>query len=191
MSLFELYLQLGFKHIIDVRGYDHIVFVLALCAGYDMVQYKKVLILVTAFTVGHSITLVLSTLNYIIVQANIIEFLIPVTILITAVSNLLPQNKSKGRLVYFVALFFGLIHGMGFSNYLRNLLGKETSILQPLFSFNIGLEIGQVLILAVYFSLLLVTIKIFGMKEIKWKYIFSVAAAGIAIFLIFRNKIWL
>lgn len=191
MSLFELYLQLGFQHIIDIRGYDHIIFVMALCAGYEVVQYKKVLILVTSFTIGHSVTLVLSTLKYIVIQPYIIEFLIPVTILITAASNLLPQNKSKGRFVYFVALFFGLIHGMGFSNYLRSLLGKETSIVQPLFAFNIGLEIGQILILAIYFSLLQLTLKFFGLKEIKWKYFFSIAAAGIAIFLISQNKIWL
>lgn len=190
MSLFELYLRLGFRHIIDINGYDHIVFVLALCAGYALTQYKKVFILITAFTIGHSITLILSTLKYILIPANIIEFLIPVTILMTAISNLLPQNKSKGKLVYFVALFFGLIHGLGFSNYLKVLLGKESSIIKPLFAFNIGLEIGQILILAVYFLVLFLTIKTFSLKEKSWRISISSVAAVIALILIIQNKIW-
>jgi hypothetical protein len=147
-----LYLRLGFKHIIDLGGVDHILFVLALTLRYIWLDWKKILILVTAFTIGHSLTLALSTLSLIDIPVNWIEFLIPVTILITAVSNFWVQDfefKQRYSAHYGLALFFGLIHGLGFSNYLKSLLGKEDSLLGPLFSFNIGLEIGQILIVMV------------------------------------------
>lgn len=190
MSLFELYLRLGFKHIVNIHGYDHIVFVLALCAGYDIKQIKKVLVLITAFTIGHSVTLALSTLNILNIPARIIEFLIPVTIFITAVSNLLPLKKSKGKIVYLIALFFGLIHGLGFSYYLKELLGKESSIIKPLFAFNIGLEIGQITILSVYFLILLLTTKILNLKISYWRSFISILALGISLVLIIQNYPW-
>lgn len=190
MSLFELYLRLGFKHIIDINGYDHIVFVLALCAGYSFSQYKKVLILVTAFTIGHSVTLALSTLKMVFIRVDIIEFLIPVTILITAISNLFNQNKHKGYFIYLLTLFFGLIHGLGFSNYLKELLGKESSIIAPLLAFNIGLEIGQILIIAIHFLILYLAVAFFNMNHKNWKIFVSGAAAGIAAILIIANKLW-
>lgn len=151
-----LYLRLGFKHIIDLGGVDHILFVLALTLRYIWSDWKKILILVTAFTVGHSLTLGLSTLSLIDIPVNWIEFLIPVTILITAISNFWVQDfefKQRYSAHYGMALFFGLIHGVGFSNYLKSLLGKEDSLLGPLFSFNIGLEIGQILIVMVILAL--------------------------------------
>ncbi len=190
MSLFELYLRLGFKHIIDINGYDHIVFVLALCAGYSFSQFKKVMILVTAFTIGHSLTLALSTLKIVIIRADVIEFLIPVTILITAVSNLFHQNKQKGYFVYLLTLFFGLIHGLGFSNYLKELLGKESSIVAPLLAFNVGLEIGQILIIAIHFLVLYLAILLLNVNHKNWKIFISGAAAGIAAILIVENKFW-
>ena len=151
-----LYLRLGFKHIIDLGGVDHILFVLALTLRYVWTDWKKILILVTAFTIGHSLTLALSTLSLIDISVNWIEFLIPVTILITAVSNFWVKDfdfQQRYSAHYGLALFFGLIHGLGFSNYLKSLLGKEASLLGPLFSFNIGLEIGQILIVMVILAL--------------------------------------
>jgi hypothetical protein len=151
-----LYLRLGFKHIIDLGGIDHILFVLALTLRYIWSDWKKILILVTAFTIGHSLTLGLSTLSLIDIPVNWIEFLIPLTILITAISNFWVQDfefKQRYSAHYGMALFFGLIHGVGFSNYLKSLLGKEDSLLGPLFSFNIGLEIGQILIVMVILAL--------------------------------------
>jgi len=190
MSLFELYLRLGFKHIIDINGYDHIVFILALCAAYTFTQFRKILILVTAFTIGHSVTLALSTLKLVIIRADIIEFLIPLTILITAISNLFVSNKSKIQFVYLLTLFFGLIHGLGFSNYLNELLGKESSIVTPLLAFNIGLEIGQILIVTIQFIVLFQLTKIFRMNHKNWRIFISGAAAGIAAILILENKFW-
>ena len=137
MSEFSLYFGLGRDHILDyINGYDHILFVLALCAIYLVRDWKKILILVTAFTIGHSITLALATLNIISVNSDFIEFLIPLTIFITSFSNLFRKegsiDNSKVQINYVFALFFGLIHGLGFSNLLRSLLGKESNIVSPL-----------------------------------------------------------
>lgn len=147
-----MYGRLGFKHIIDLEGVDHILFVLALTLRYVWSDWKKILVLVTSFTIGHSLTLALSTLSFMDISVNWIEFLIPVTIMITAISNFWVKNfefKQHYTAHYGLALFFGLIHGLGFSNYLKSLLGKEDALLGPLFSFNIGLEIGQILIVGV------------------------------------------
>ena len=190
MSLFELYLRLGFKHIADVNGYDHIIFILALCAGYSFANFRKILILVTAFTIGHSITLALSTLKIISISSSLVEFLIPVTILITAISNLFYSNKGRGQFIYLVTVFFGLIHGLGFSNYLKELIGKKSSILTPLLAFNIGLELGQILIVAIQFLVLFIAMTLFKLNHKNWNIFISGAAFGIALILIIENKIW-
>lgn len=152
MNDFQIYFSLGYHHIADLRGIDHILFIAALCLRYQMIDWKKILVLVTAFTIGHSITLALSALNIVHYSTKWIEFFIPVTIVITAVSNVFVKKftfKSKFPIIYFFALFFGLIHGLGFSNYLKSLLGKDQSIITQLFAFNIGLEAGQLLIVAI------------------------------------------
>lgn len=187
MSLFEMYLKLGFQHIIDINGYDHIVFVLVLCAGYSLRQFTKVLILITAFTIGHSITLALSTLKIVSIPSNIIEFLIPATIMVTAVSNVLPLKSSNNRFVYIVTLFFGLIHGLGFSNYLKELLGRESNIVTPLLAFNIGLELGQILVLAIYFVVLFLTTNLFKVRHDFWRIFVSGAAFGISLILLLET----
>lgn len=159
MSEFELYLRLGFEHISDLNGYDHILFVIALAAVYPLREWKHLLVLVTAFTIGHSVTLALSTLGWVNVDADLIEMLIPVTIFITAALNIaerFARDPEKAlqrdwRAKYALAIGFGLIHGLGFSNYLRAILGTEQSLVLPLFSFNVGLEIGQLVILVITF----------------------------------------
>lgn len=163
MQDFWLYFQIGREHIADWQGYDHILFVTALCLRYLLKDWRKVLILVTAFTIGHSITLALSVFNIIYIPSAWTEFLIPVTIVITALSNVLqPETEPKRKLplVYFYALFFGLIHGLGFSGYLKSLLGKEENIVGQLLAFNLGLEAGQLLIVAavIIISWLLVSV---------------------------------
>ena len=149
MHEFWMYTQIGFNHIANLSGMDHILFVAALCIRYQLSDWKKWLILVTAFTIGHSVTLVLSVFNYLDFATNWIEFLIPVTILITAISNMFVKKfsfNSKFPVIYFFALFFGLIHGLGFSFYLKSLLGLQQNIAPALLAFNVGLEIGQILI---------------------------------------------
>ena len=149
MHEFWMYTQIGFNHIANLSGMDHILFVAALCIRYQLSDWKKWLILVTAFTIGHSVTLVLSVFNYLDFATNWIEFLIPVTILITSISNMFVKKFSfntKFPVIYFFALFFGLIHGLGFSFYLKSLLGLQQNIAPALLAFNVGLEIGQILI---------------------------------------------
>ncbi|MEM8967117.1 MAG: HupE/UreJ family protein [Bacteroidota bacterium] len=194
MSTFSLYFNLGLTHILDIQGYDHILFVVALCALYMLRDWRKVLILVTAFTIGHSVTLALATLNIIQVNAAFIEFLIPVTIFITAVSNILRDQKnaspSRVQLNYVYALFFGLIHGMGFSNYLRSLLGQEEDITVPLLAFNLGLELGQIVIVAIVLVAASIFVSILSVARRDWKLVISAAVAGIALTLMMDAKFW-
>lgn len=182
MQDFPLYFQLGWQHILDFKGYDHILFVMVLCGTYTLLEWKKVLILVTAFTIGHSITLALSVLNLIKINSDLIEFLIPVTMLITAIANLLnKKSKPKGvQFKYWLALFFGLIHGMGFSNYLKSLLGKSNSIVAELFAFNVGLEFGQIIIVIATLILAFILINLIKVKKWDWTFFLSSAIFGIS-----------
>ena len=194
LSEFALYIKLGFKHIADFAGYDHILFLVALCAPYKLKYWNQILILVTAFTIGHSITLAVSTLGLIPISSDMIEFLIPVTIFLTCLLNILKNSEKwknhKLNLNYALALFFGFIHGMGFSNYLRALLGKEESIITPLFAFNIGLEVGQIMIVSIILAITFFVIKIFNVVHRRWNIAVSGVAACLAIFLMIQTKFW-
>jgi hypothetical protein len=152
MNDFGLYFEIGYRHIADLRGIDHILFVMALCLRYQFGDWRKILILVTAFTIGHSITLALSVFNLINYSYKWIEFLIPVTIVITAISNVFVKKfafRARFPVIYFFALFFGLVHGLGFSTYLKSLLGSDHNVVAQLLAFNLGLEVGQLLIVSI------------------------------------------
>ena len=197
MSDLEIFLPLGFQHITDLKGYDHILFVVALCAVYRLKDWKKVAILITAFTIGHSITLALATLNIITYSTNLIELLIPITIFLTCILNFFHKSAEysldKEKPSYFrypMAMAFGLIHGMGFSNYLRSLLGKEESIWQPLLAFNVGLEIGQLVIVAISLIISSLLLDVFRVKKHDWNLILSGIVAGVALTLIRDAKFW-
>ncbi len=189
MSEFELYLQMGFSHISDIQGYDHILFITALCAVYQLKHWKNVLILVTAFTIGHSITLGLATLDIIPRNAEWIEFLIPVTIFLTCLQNFFQKSEIRGQQInrYITAMGFGLIHGMGFSNFLSALLGGSDELLVPLFAFNIGLELGQVFIVLVILTISYGLISGLRVIDREWNLILSGASAGIALVMIFER----
>ncbi|MEM9894814.1 MAG: HupE/UreJ family protein [Bacteroidota bacterium] len=192
MEEFQLYYGLGFDHILDINGYDHVLFVVVLCALYQSSDWKKIIGLITAFTLGHSITLALATLRIIRIDAALIEFLIPVTILFTALSNLFTKETriAEGKIWrnYIYAGFFGLIHGLGFSNYLRALLGEDNTIIMQLFAFNVGLEIGQIIIVAVFLLISFIFVGIGGVSRRDWKMIISAAVAGIALMLMIETK---
>jgi len=192
LSEFLVFLRLGFEHIADIRGYDHILFIVALCVGYEPRHWRKLLVLVTAFTVGHSITLALATLRIITINDSLVEFLIPLTIFTTAVMNILTSSPEEGGLVeggrvrvlkYFLALGFGLIHGMGFSNFLRALLGGEEGIVFPLFGFNVGLELGQICIVLAVLVLTFLLVRLARMRRHDWILVLSGATAGVALVL--------
>ena len=191
MSLFELYFKLGLHHIADFKGYDHILFIITLCAVYSLKEWKKVLVLITAFTIGHSLTLALATLDLIRVDGDLIEFLIPLTIFITALANLFSRTKQVSSLQHYLkfgaALFFGLIHGLGFSNYLRSLLGSERGLLLPLFSFNVGIEVGQIIIVAIIMLLTKLVVDVLGFPRREWQVLLSGAGLGISLVLMIER----
>ncbi|MCF2445437.1 HupE/UreJ family protein [Dyadobacter sp. CY345] len=197
MSEFQAYLQLGFDHITDSNGYDHILFIVALCTIYTLIDWKKVIILVTAFTIGHSITLALSTMGMISIRPDVIELLIPITILFTATLNFFHKNPKSSYVRektyssrYPIALTFGLIHGLGFSNYLRALLGKEADIVEPLLGFNVGLELGQLIIVFVILAIAFVAIELLRLSKLRWNDIISGIIVGMAISLIINNQLF-
>lgn len=161
--MFAAYLRLGFDHLLDLRAYDHLLFLAVLCAPYSVARWRELLVLVTAFTVGHSVSLALATLGWVRPSAGVVEFLILVTIAATAAANLKgpwPRTSQPARAPaptrYAAALAFGVIHGLGFSTFLRLALGSERSLLVPLLSFNVGLELAQVAAVALFLLLSLV-----------------------------------
>ncbi len=194
-SEFSTYLELGFEHISDLNGYDHILFIVALCAIYRPAEWRKVAILVTAFTVGHSITLAMASLDVIPINAPWIEFLIPVTIFITALYNVLrlPEEgettdlsvrNPRIQLNYLFSLIFGLIHGMGFSNFLRSAMmpGEErSSLVRQLLAFNIGVELGQLTIVAVILLAAFLAFRVLHIAQRDWTLFISGAAAGVSL----------
>ena len=194
MQQFPFYLQLGFDHISDLGGYDHILFLVALCAVYRIEQWRNIAILVTAFTVGHSVTLALASFESVSMSAKVIEFLIPVTILLTALHNVFanpsaekPAGMSRN---YAMALFFGLIHGMGFSSYFRALLMGESSIVVPLLGFNLGIEVGQLLVVLVIVGVAFLFLDVFRVRHRDWNLFVSGAAAGMSLILMMENRFW-
>jgi hypothetical protein len=151
MQDFTFYFQLGTEHILTLDALDHILFVTALCLRYLWQDWKKVVVMVTAFTLGHSLTLALSALGYLQVNVSWIEFLIPLTIAATCVNNIYQKNNDQKKqlpLIYFFALFFGLIHGLAYAETILSLEGKE-NLVADLLAFNIGIEVAQLLIVVI------------------------------------------
>jgi hypothetical protein len=193
--MFPTYFQLGLDHITDVNGYDHILFLLALCAAYRFSDWKSILILVTAFTMGHSLTLGLAVLNIIPVNGAWVEFLIPLTIFLTAGKNIffafrggMQRLETSSIASYALALGFGLIHGMGFSNFLRSLLGDE--LLLPLFAFNVGLEAGQLIIVTLIFAVQWAVMRVPAVRLKGWNIALSLLAAGVSMMLMAERVPW-
>jgi len=176
MQDFLFYLQLGWEHIISKDALDHQLFILALIAIFSFRDWKKVLILVTAFTIGHSLTLVLSALDVFRFPSDWVEFLIPCTIVFTALDNIIFSKNEKKliQLNYYLALLFGLIHGMGFANSVRMMLANEQDITLPLFGFNVGLELGQIIVVAIALFIHYIFSEVLKLSNKIWIYIISV-----------------
>ncbi|MCJ8165557.1 HupE/UreJ family protein [Pontibacter sp. E15-1] len=194
-SVFQTYITLGFHHIFDFRAYDHMLFLLALSAIYTFSDWRKVIALVTSFTIGHSITLALATFHIIRFDAALIEFLIPVTILLTSLSNFFKLNGAASRqptilsVHNLMAVLFGLIHGMGFSNFLGAMLGRSSKW-QQLLAFNIGIELGQLLIVLLLLVAGAVVMNVFHTKKRDWILVLSSAAVGISLVLMLKTNIF-
>ncbi len=186
-----MYLQLGIEHITDLKGYDHILFLITLIAIYQFRHWKKILILITAFTIGHTVSLLVASFDIVSFPTRWIEFLIALTILLTALANIFmaKTETSKGHHIYkyVMGLVFGLIHGLGFSNYLKSLILSEESIIGPLFSFNLGIEAGQLIIVAVFLLLGLMAMNIFKAKPRDWNLVFSGAGLGVSLILLIER----
>lgn len=197
MNEFWLWFSTGIEHILDWHGYDHILYVMALCVIFSYKQWKPLLILVTAFTIGHSLTLAASVMQIFTVRQAWIEVLIPLTILLTCIVNIASRNKFNARdgraapgyrLNYFFALLFGFIHGMGFSYLLKSMLGKEESLVFPLLCFNLGLEVGQLIIVAFMLLLSVFLVRFTRIKMPDYLFFVSSAVFGIA-FLLFVQRL--
>lgn len=170
MDSFSLYLQEGFLHITDLKGLDHILFIAAICLSLQFSDFRKIIFAVTSFTIGHSLSLALSIYDQIIIPGNIIEWLIPVTILLSLFFNI-KKEKQKDQFILrktIIIGIFGIIHGMGFSNYLKSMMGLEENILLPLLAFNAGLELGQLIIVVFVLLLNFTIVRLFKTNQRKW-----------------------
>src|SRR5687767_12378125 len=183
MGDFGFYFGLGWEHIISLDALDHQLFILVLTALYTFRDYKRILILVTAFTIGHSITLALSVLELITVPSEVVEFLIPCTIVITAITNLFQKTFTARaiQLNYFLALFFGLIHGLGFANTIRFVLAQDQSLGWALFGFNVGLEVGQIVIVLLILGVAHLVLQVFRAPRRDWIVFVSAAVFSLAL----------
>jgi len=191
-SEFSDYLKLGWDHIIDIKAYDHLLFVMTLCALFTLQEWRKVLVIITAFTIGHSATLALSTIEYVLLPRNVVETLIPLSIFVTAIVNVVTKKNihlnrtfDKKILVnYIIALCFGLIHGLGFANNFKFMLMEEANIVKQLFAFNSGLELGQITVVVLFFMVLYILTRFFKIQHREWTLFISGAGAGLSLTMI-------
>ena len=183
MGDFGFYFRLGWEHIISLDALDHQLFIAALCAIYILKDWRQVLILVTAFTIGHSITLALSVFNLVRINSGLVEFLIPVTIVITAISNLFQKKFTPRsiRINYFLALFFGLIHGLGFANSIRFMMARDQHLGWSLFGFNVGLEAGQIVVVLLLLLAAHLLFSLFRIGRREWVIFLSACVFSLAL----------
>ena len=192
MNDFVFYFKIGWEHIINWSAVDHLFFIAALAAIYMLKDWRQVLILITAFTIGHAITLVLSAKNIIEVNNRLIEFLIPCTIVITAVFNLFLKNFTPRsiRINYFLALFFGLIHGLAFAQTLKWMIAGDQNFWTAWLSFSVGLELGQILVVLIILLLAQILVGYLKLNRRYWVTIVSVLVLGLALKMAIERWPW-
>ena len=195
MSEFWIYFNTGLRHVLDINAYDHVLFLIALTIPYAFKDWQRVLLLVTLFTVGHTMALLLSVYGFVQIKVNLVEFLIPITILITAVFHLFTAGKnSKKESISFIAvvtLFFGIIHGLGFSNYFNTILpGNASAKLMPLLEFALGIETAQVIVVLIVLILSYIVQTIFRFSKRDWTLVMSAFVIGVVIPMVIESEIW-
>ena len=195
MSEFWIYYQIGLHHVLDINAYDHVLFLIALTVPFAFKDWKKVLILVSIFTIGHTIALFLSVFGIIVVKVNLVEFMIPITILFTAIYNLFTSGKSSKNntitIIGFVTLFFGIIHGLGFSNYIKTLLaGAPQAKILPLSEFALGIESSQVIVVFIVLTLSYLVQTVFRFSKRDFTLVMSAFVIGVVIPMIVSSPIW-
>lgn len=196
MSDFWIYFQIGLKHVLDINAYDHVLFLIALAVPFSFKDWKRILLLVSLFTIGHTMALLLSVFGIIAIKVSVVELLIPITILITALFNLFTAGKSNKKesinLIFFIVLFFGIVHGLGFSNYFKSILGgTATSKLLPLGEFALGIEAAQLVVVFVVLILSYIMQTVFRFSKRDWTLVMSAFIIGVVLPMIIENEIWL
>lgn len=186
---------MGLKHVLDVHAYDHVLFLIALMIPYAFKDWQRVLLLVTLFTLGHTVALFLSVFDIVNVKVNVVEFLIPITILITAIFHLFTAGKSgKKESITFVALvtvFFGLIHGLGFSNYFNAIMvGTKSEKLIPLLEFAIGIEAAQIIVVLLVLVVAYLVQTVFRFSKRDWALVMSAFVIGVVLPMIMQSEIF-
>lgn len=193
MSEFTTFFQVGLHHVLSIDALDHIMFLLALTIVYSFKDWKKVLILVTIFTVGHTISLFLSVFKIIQIKPSLIEQLIPITIIVTAINNLFSTKtvvKNQVSLTDIITLFFGLIHGLGFSNHIKSILnGSNVDKILPLTEFALGIEVAQIIIVLSVLTISYIIQTTFKVSKRDWILFISAVIIGIILPIIFKNKV--
>ncbi|MFC4817964.1 MULTISPECIES: HupE/UreJ family protein [unclassified Flavobacterium] len=195
MQEFWLYFEMGLRHVLDINAYDHVLFLIGLTVPYSFNEWKKLFVLVSLFTIGHSVALVLSVFNILYIRENIVEFVIPITILIVALYNLFTAGKNNKTenisLIAIVTLFFGIIHGLGFSNYFKAILpGDTTDKLLPLGEFALGIEAAQIIVVFIVLILSYIVQTVFRFNKRDWTLVMSAFILGVVVPMIIHSPIW-
>jgi hypothetical protein len=195
MSQFWLYFKLGLEHVLDIHAYDHVMFLIALMVPYAFKDWKRVFLLVSLFTIGHTMSLILSIFGTVYIAAKYVEFLIPITILITAIFHLFTAGKSsKKESISFIAiitLFFGVVHGLGFSNYFNSILpGSAADKLLPLLEFALGIEAAQIIVVFMVLIIAYIAQTFFRFSKRDWALVMSAFIIGVVLPMLIENEIW-
>lgn len=195
MSEFWIYFEKGLRHILDLYAYDHVLFLIALTVPYAFKDWKRLLLLVSIFTFGHTLSLLLSIFGVIIIRGNLVEFLIPITILIVSLFHLFTAGKSSKNesisIIVFVTLFFGIIHGLGFANYFKSILiGSPQSKLLPISEFALGIEASQIIVVFVVLILSYIVQTFFRFSKRDWTLVMSSFVIGVVLPMIIQSEIW-
>nr|WP_315145371.1 HupE/UreJ family protein [uncultured Flavobacterium sp.] len=195
MSEFWIFFEKGLRHILNLYAYDHILFLIALSIPYAFKDWKRLLILVTIFTVGHTLALLLAVFGVVIIKTNLVDFLIPITILIVAFFNLFTAGKSSKQesisVIGFVTLFFGIIHGLGFAAFFNTLVrGSSQAKLLPLSEFSLGIEASQIIVVFIVLILSYIVQTFFRFSKRDWTLVMSAFVIGVVLPMIIRSEIW-
>ena len=186
--------QYGINHVLDINGYDHVLFLMVLTVPYLFKDWKRVFLLVTVFTVGHTLSLILATYGAVKVSASVVEFLIPVTILVVALFNVFTAGKGaqkeKVGVLFFSTLFFGLVHGLGFARELSILVGRNDNKIVTLLEFALGIEIAQIIIVFVVLFLGYLTQTVFRFSKRDWIMVVSAIVVGLVIPMLLNRNIF-
>lgn len=197
MSDFELYFKSGLWHVLNIKAYDHILFLIALTIPYAFREWRKVLLLVTLFTIGHTMTLILAVYGIISVRAALVETIIPITILVTGIYNIITRRKKFARkeedninFIAILTLFIGIVHGLGFFNYFRMQLAGTGDKLLPVAEFSLGIEAAQIIIVLIVLIVSAIAESFFRVTRRDWVLIISSFVIGVVVPMIINSEIW-